>query len=140
MDAIYSLRHVIAPALGAATILVALFALGIAPTVAIVIGAVVWAGAALMLVPRRRFQGLLKAEGLGYDADLARRELEAAAGRVRTLRRLADALEAGEPFRIQVANARFTVPKDAHLSVEHEVEGGTEELELQLRWSTATDD
>lgn len=58
---------------------------------------------------------------------------------VETLRRLADAIEAGEPFRIQVANARFTVPKGAHLSIEHEVEGDTEELELQLRWSTAED-
>lgn len=53
---------------------------------------------------------------------------------VATLRRLADALEAGEPFRIQVANKRFTVPGDAELSIEHEAEGGEEELELQLRW------
>jgi amphi-Trp domain-containing protein len=54
---------------------------------------------------------------------------------VETLRRLADALEQGEPFRIQVANKRFTVPGGATLSIEHEVEGGDEELELQLRWS-----
>lgn len=53
---------------------------------------------------------------------------------VTTLRRLADALEAGEPFRIQVANKRFTVPGDAELSIEHEAEGGEEELELQLKW------
>ena len=53
---------------------------------------------------------------------------------VQTLRRLADALESGESFRIQVANARFTVPQDASLSIEHEVEDGDEELELQLRW------
>ncbi len=53
---------------------------------------------------------------------------------VETLRRLADALEKGEPFRIQVQNARFTVPRDAALSVEHEVSGDEEELELQLRW------
>jgi amphi-Trp domain-containing protein len=50
------------------------------------------------------------------------------------LRRLADAIENGEPFRIQVVNKRFTVPLDASLSVEHEVEDGVEELELQLRW------
>lgn len=55
---------------------------------------------------------------------------------VTTLRRLADALEAGEPFRIQVANKRFTVPGDAQLSIEHEAEGGDEELELQLRWKS----
>ena len=55
---------------------------------------------------------------------------------VETLRRLADALEAGESFRIQVVNKRFTVPAGAELSIEHEVEGDTEELELQLRWKT----
>lgn len=56
---------------------------------------------------------------------------------IATLRRLADALEAGEPFRIQVMNARFVVPADATLSIEHEVEGRDEELELQLRWTRA---
>ena len=54
-----------------------------------------------------------------------------------TLRRLADALESDEPFRIQVANARFTVPGSATLSIEHEAEGGDEELELQLKWKSA---
>lgn len=53
---------------------------------------------------------------------------------VETLRRLADALEQREPFRIQVAGKRFTVPGDAALSIEHEVTGDDEELELQLRW------
>lgn len=53
---------------------------------------------------------------------------------VDSLRRLADALEAGEPFRIQVAGKRFVVPKGAALSIEHEVQGDDEELELQLRW------
>ena len=55
---------------------------------------------------------------------------------VETLRRLADALEQEEPFRIQVVNERFTVPAGATLSIEHEAEGGEEELELQLRWKT----
>ncbi len=54
---------------------------------------------------------------------------------VDTLRRLADALEKGEGFRIQVANARFTVPSNAKLSIEHEVSDGDEELEFQLKWS-----
>lgn len=53
---------------------------------------------------------------------------------VETLRRLADALEAGEPFRIQVLGKRFTVPASAELSIEHEAADGEEELELQLRW------
>lgn len=55
---------------------------------------------------------------------------------VDTLRRLADALEAGESFRIQVAGKRFTVPASASLSIEHEAEGGDEELELQLKWKS----
>lgn len=53
---------------------------------------------------------------------------------VATLRRVADAIEGGEGVRIQVAGKRFTVPASAELSIEHEAEGGDEELELQLRW------
>ncbi|HLT36809.1 MAG TPA: amphi-Trp domain-containing protein [Enhygromyxa sp.] len=53
---------------------------------------------------------------------------------VATLRRIADALEGDESVRIQVLGKRFTIPKTASLSIEHEVEGGDEELELQLRW------
>jgi amphi-Trp domain-containing protein len=56
---------------------------------------------------------------------------------VAKLRRLADALESGESFRIQVAGERFRVPKNAELSVEHERSGSTEEVELQLRWSVS---
>lgn len=55
---------------------------------------------------------------------------------VATLRRVADALESGEPVRIQVANVRFTIPGDAALSIEHEAADGDEELELQLRWKS----
>lgn len=55
---------------------------------------------------------------------------------VATLRRLADALEKGEAFRIQVASKRFTIPADAQLSIEHEASGREEEVELQLRWRT----
>jgi amphi-Trp domain-containing protein len=54
---------------------------------------------------------------------------------VEKLRRLADAIEAGEPFIIQVANERLKVPADARISVEHEQEGGDHELEFQLTWS-----
>ena len=55
---------------------------------------------------------------------------------VEALRRLADGLENEESFRIQVVNKRFTVPADAKLSIEHEVDDGNEELELQLRWKS----
>ncbi|WP_114560981.1 amphi-Trp domain-containing protein [Desertihabitans aurantiacus] len=54
---------------------------------------------------------------------------------VAKLRRLADALETGRPFRIQVAGERFRVPARARFSVEHERGDGEEEVELQLRWS-----
>lgn len=50
------------------------------------------------------------------------------------LRRLADALEKGEAFRIQVAGKRFTVPESAELVIEHEAEGEDEELALEMRW------
>jgi amphi-Trp domain-containing protein len=54
---------------------------------------------------------------------------------VATLRRVADAIEQGQAFRIQVAEQRFSVPADAEMSIEHEVQDGKQELELQLRWS-----
>lgn len=50
------------------------------------------------------------------------------------LRRLADALETGKPFSIQVAGERLHVPADAVFNIEHEREGGSEELEFQLQW------
>ena len=53
---------------------------------------------------------------------------------VAKLRRFADALEAGEPFSIQVANERLRIPADAVFNVEHEREGGIQELEFQVRW------
>lgn len=56
---------------------------------------------------------------------------------VDTLRRIANAVEAGESVRIQVAGRRFTVPADANLSVEHEASEGEEELELQMKWANA---
>ena len=56
---------------------------------------------------------------------------------VAKLRRFADALEAGEPFSIQVANQRLRVPADAAFNVEHERTSGVEELEFQVRWTAA---
>ena len=51
------------------------------------------------------------------------------------LRRLADCVEAGENFEIQVAGERIYVPDRAELTIEHERGEGTEELEFQVRWS-----
>ena len=53
---------------------------------------------------------------------------------VETLRRIADALEKGESFRIQVADERITVPADCELLVEHERDDENDEIELQFRW------
>jgi amphi-Trp domain-containing protein len=54
---------------------------------------------------------------------------------VAKLRRLADALEAGESFRIQIAGERFRVPARAEFSVEHERGDGEEEVEFQFKWT-----
>jgi amphi-Trp domain-containing protein len=54
---------------------------------------------------------------------------------VSKLRRLADALERGQRFEIQVAGERVYVPARAEFNVEHEREGGEEEIEFQLKWT-----
>ena len=53
---------------------------------------------------------------------------------VAKLRRLADAVESGASFPIQVAGRRLRIPADAAFNIEHEVAGGNHELEFQLRW------
>jgi amphi-Trp domain-containing protein len=53
---------------------------------------------------------------------------------VAKLRRLADAIEAGKSFPIQVAGERLHVPADALFNIEHEREGDIDELEFQVRW------
>lgn len=52
------------------------------------------------------------------------------------LRRLADALESGGRFEIQIAGERVSVPKRARYNIEHErSEDGDEEIEFQIKWS-----
>jgi len=53
---------------------------------------------------------------------------------VAKLRRLADALEQDQPFRIQIAGERFWVPERAEFSIEHERDEDEEEVEFQLKW------
>lgn len=53
---------------------------------------------------------------------------------VAKLRRLADCIENGERFRIQVAGERVTVPANVTINIEHEREGRDEEIEFQLKW------
>ncbi|KJG10186.1 hypothetical protein UA38_03530 [Photobacterium kishitanii] len=50
------------------------------------------------------------------------------------LRRLADAVESGARFEIQIAGERIYVPVRAEYSVEHEREGKEEEIEFQIKW------
>ena len=54
---------------------------------------------------------------------------------VAKLRRLADALETGKKFEIQVAGERIYVPARAEFNIEHEREGNGEEIEFQLKWT-----
>jgi len=54
---------------------------------------------------------------------------------VQKLRRLADCIESGEQFDIQVAGERIYVPARAEFSIEHERNEDGEELEFQFRWS-----
>ena len=58
---------------------------------------------------------------------------------VDTLRRLADSIEAGESFRVQVQNARFTIPADASIVIEHERDGDSEEFALELQWTNPSE-
>lgn len=53
---------------------------------------------------------------------------------VEKLRRLADCLEQGERFDIQIAGERIYVPKDAVFNIEHERGDGEEEIEFQIKW------
>lgn len=51
------------------------------------------------------------------------------------LRRLADALEKGEQYEIQIAGERIYVPVHAIYNIEHEREGRKEEIEFQIKWT-----
>ena len=53
---------------------------------------------------------------------------------VAKLRRLADCLESGEQFRIQIAGERVLIPAKATFNIEHEREGKKEEVEFQFKW------
>lgn len=53
---------------------------------------------------------------------------------VAKLRRLADSIETGRAFTIQVAGERLRIAADAKFNIEHERVGGEHELEFQLKW------
>lgn len=58
---------------------------------------------------------------------------------VQKLRRLADCIEAGEQFEIQIAGERVYVPVRAEFSIEHERTDSEEEIEFQIKWSHPAD-
>lgn len=53
---------------------------------------------------------------------------------IQKLRRLADALEQGKQFSIQIKNERISIPKGAVVNIEHERSKDEEEVEFQIKW------
>jgi len=51
------------------------------------------------------------------------------------LRRLADALESGKPFQIQISGHKVTVPPEAIIEFEYEQSATEEEIEIELKWA-----
>jgi len=69
--------------------------------------------------------------------DRSRRDIERdypPAEFVAKLRRLADAIERGERFEIQIAGERIYVPVRATFNLEHERSDEEEEIEFQVKW------
>ena len=59
---------------------------------------------------------------------------------VAKLRRLADSIESGEKFEIQIAGERIYVPVRAEFNIEHERDGDEEEIEFQIKWTHQEND
>jgi amphi-Trp domain-containing protein len=53
---------------------------------------------------------------------------------VAKLQRLADCLEQGKQFQIQIAGEKISIPAKAVFNIEHEREGDVEEVEFQIKW------
>jgi amphi-Trp domain-containing protein len=53
---------------------------------------------------------------------------------VAKLRRLADALEGGKTFEIQIAGERIYVPPYATVEFEYARDGEDEEVEIEVKW------
>ena len=53
---------------------------------------------------------------------------------VAKLRRLADCLETGKQFKIQIAGEKISIPTRAIFNIEHERGQKTEEVEFQFKW------
>ncbi len=53
---------------------------------------------------------------------------------VAKLRRLADSLENGTQYKIQIAGEKISIPSKAVFNIEHERGEKTEEVEFQFKW------
>ncbi len=51
------------------------------------------------------------------------------------LRRLADALEQGKPFEIQIAGKRVYMSANPTVEFEYQQDGDEEEIEIEVAWS-----
>jgi amphi-Trp domain-containing protein len=77
----------------------------------------------------------------GEMAKKKKRDIEKGYGRAAfaaKLRRLADSIETGRRFSIQIAGERIQVPAGAIFNVEHERSTTDEEVEFQLRWKRSS--
>lgn len=54
---------------------------------------------------------------------------------VKKMGRLADCIEQGKKFQIQVAGERISIPATAIINIEHERGASSEEVEFQLTWT-----
>jgi amphi-Trp domain-containing protein len=52
------------------------------------------------------------------------------------LRRLAEAVEQGKAFEIQVSGQRIRVPADATIDFEYERDEESHELEVEIKWKS----
>lgn len=77
---------------------------------------------------RRRMTGKRNKPGRDIEKDYSPGQM------ISKLRRLADCMEKGEKFRIQIAGERVTVPPDAVINIEHERGKTEEEIEFQIKW------
>lgn len=59
---------------------------------------------------------------------------------VAELRRLADALEAGNDYELEIDGEAVSLPENAVFSIEHEREDGSHEIEFQISWSDDTEE
>jgi amphi-Trp domain-containing protein len=56
------------------------------------------------------------------------------------LRRLADVIEAGKSFRLQVGGNRLTIPSDCKVEIEMQTDGdGAGEIEIDIKWNRSAE-